>query len=274
MVHIDKQKFLLTHEDSGLFHRSEWDRSKHGPSTAYTAYRIVMALFMSTGIALHFVSTLDTLGIKWFIYMTNQGIGFLTLHYLIYAGIVVGRRMSPHDLPASSFPMLYSVSWGMQTCFTTVALWISIIYWGVLHSYVIEFGLMKGTWMEILNVFLHGLNTVSCLIDIMVTARPIYIHHSYLPIIFGVYYTLFSLVYWAAGGVGICMRRCPGSSDSANDPTCPMVCDKYIYPILDWEDHPGLAAGVVAGGCLLMPVLVAFWWGLVRLRMWIKEKTT
>ena len=90
MVHIDKvifktlvnntqniifqQKFLLTHEDSGLFHRSEWDRSKHGPSTAYTAYRIVMALFMSTGIALHFVSTLDTLGIKWFIYMTNQGI--------------------------------------------------------------------------------------------------------------------------------------------------------------------------------------------------------
>mgnify|MGYP007048369328 CR=1 FL=1 len=33
-----------------------------------------MALFMSTGIALHFVSTLDTLGIKWFIYMTNQGI--------------------------------------------------------------------------------------------------------------------------------------------------------------------------------------------------------
>lgn len=80
--------------------------------------------------------------------------------------------------------------------------------------------------MEILNVFLHGLNTVSCLIDIMVTARPIYIHHSYLPIIFGVYYTLFSLVYWAAGGVGICMRRCPGSSDSANDPTCPVVCDK------------------------------------------------
>ena len=28
---------------------------------------------MSTGITLHFVSTLDTLGLKWFIYMTNQG---------------------------------------------------------------------------------------------------------------------------------------------------------------------------------------------------------
>ena len=49
---------------------------------------------------------------------------------------------------------------------------------------------------------------------------------------------------------------------------------RYIYPILDWEDHPGLAAGVVTGGCLLMPVLVAFWWCLVRLRQWIKKKTT
>ena len=73
-----------------------------------------------------------------------SGIGFLTLHYLIYAGIVVGRRMSPHDLPPDSFPLLYSLSWGMQTCFTAVALWISIIYWGVLHAYVIEFGIIQG----------------------------------------------------------------------------------------------------------------------------------
>ena len=64
---------MLTHEDSSLFHRSEWDNNKNGPSTTYTVYRVAMALFMSTGIALHFVSTLDTLGIKWFIYMTNQG---------------------------------------------------------------------------------------------------------------------------------------------------------------------------------------------------------
>ena len=69
-----QKKFLLTHEDSGLFHRSGWDSAgKDGPSTAYTTYRVVMALFMATGITLHFVSTLDTLGIKWFIYMTNQG---------------------------------------------------------------------------------------------------------------------------------------------------------------------------------------------------------
>ena len=41
------------------------------------------------------VSTADTLGGKWFIYMTNQGILFLAIHYVIYAIIVVQRRLAP-----------------------------------------------------------------------------------------------------------------------------------------------------------------------------------
>ena len=60
--------------DVSLFHSSEWD-GEGVTSTWYVVYRICMALFMSTGITLHFVSTLDTLGLKWFIYMTNQGRG-------------------------------------------------------------------------------------------------------------------------------------------------------------------------------------------------------
>ena len=30
---------------------------------------------------------------------------------------------------------------------------------------------------------------------------------------------------------------------------------RYIYPILDWDAQPGMAAGVVLGGCVLMPVI-------------------
>ena len=72
MVKINRGKFSLVHEDADLFHRSEWD-DEDGPSTWYVVYRVILALFMATGVTLHFVSTLDTLGIKWFIYMTNQG---------------------------------------------------------------------------------------------------------------------------------------------------------------------------------------------------------
>ena len=65
------------------------------------------------------------------------------------------------------FPRLYSFSWGMQTTFTTIALFITLIYWAFLHRYVVEYDLLPGTWMKVLNVFLHAINSV----------RNIIIHH-------------------------------------------------------------------------------------------------
>jgi len=34
------------------------------------------------------------------------------------------------------------------------------------------------------------------------------IHHTYMPMLFGIYYTTFSVIYWAAGGTGRCAERC------------------------------------------------------------------
>lgn len=267
---IDTEKFLLQHHQPDRFHRSVWDGSG-APSLWYTIYRILLALFMLTGVLLHFVSSLDTMGSKWFIYMTIQGISLLTVHYLVYAGVVLGRRLgAPH--PLGSLPLLYRVSWGLQTCFTTVALWITIVYWTALHPYVVEFELIKGPWMHALNYFLHLVNTLSCVFDMFMTARPVRLHHAYLPALFGVWYTFFSLIYWAAGGTGICAPRCLNlpldSSLDQLDPSCPVHCDSYIYPILDWEDNPGMAAGIVIGGCLAMPLLQATWVGIA----WLRDK--
>ena len=135
--------------------------------------------------------------------------------------------------------------------------------------------LSSGTEMEILNVFLHGINTVSCLLDIMITARPIRIHHFYLAIIFGLYYTTFSVLYWAAGGEGICAPRCHqlavNSSLGSDDLSCPDECDPYIYPILDWDGNPGLAAGMVVGSCIMMPILQTGWWAVCWVRAKLKQ---
>jgi hypothetical protein len=51
------------------------------------------------------------------------------------------------------------------------------------------------------------------------------------------------------------------------------VCDKFIYPILDWEDHPGMAVGVIFGGCLFIPLIHCFWVGLAQLRMAVYKWT-
>ena len=46
-------------------------------------------------------------------------------------------------------------------------------------------------------------------------------------------------------------------------------CDPFIYPILDWANHPGIAVGMLFGGCIVFPLLHFFWLGISRLREWI-----
>ena len=58
MVKINRGKFSLVHEDADLFHRSEWD-DEDGPSTWYVVYRVILALFMATGV------TLNSMGVLW-----------------------------------------------------------------------------------------------------------------------------------------------------------------------------------------------------------------
>ena len=41
-------------------------------------------------------------------------------------------------------------------------------------------------------------------------SRPWRLLHFYFPILFGLYYTFFSVIYWAAGGTGICKVVEPG----------------------------------------------------------------
>lgn len=288
---IDKKKFLLTHNDNDRFHRSEWTEPGV-KSMWYMIYRVVLAVLMVSGVVAHALSTKDTLGTKWLIYMTNQGISFLTLHYVFYAILVVWNFSASYgDDPANGthLPLIYKISWGLQNMSSTVALFITLIYWTLLHPVVLEYNLIKGVWMNFLNVFLHGLNTVSYFIDIFVDARPTRIHHFYFSVIFGVYYTIFSLSYWAAGGLARCDVRCntltPNGTTVTTSPDPPVVvpsdrcekgykypcdvvvCDDFIYPITDWTCHPGQAVLlIILSSAIGMPILQTVWWSLHLLR--------
>jgi len=55
----------------------------------YTLYRIGVAVIFVSGITAHMVNS--KLGGKWFIYMTDQGIFFLTIHFVIEAILVTSR---------------------------------------------------------------------------------------------------------------------------------------------------------------------------------------
>ena len=60
---------------------------------------------------------------------------------------------------------------------------------------------------------------------------------------------------------------------NSSQPCGEVVCDKFIYPILDWSDKPGQAAGMILLGLVAMPVIQTFWWGCYSFRRWIRGRT-
>ena len=131
-----------------------------------------------------------------------------------------------------------------------------------------EAHLLKNEAAVYLNIFLHAVNSIACLIDIFITARPWKFFHFVYPICFGLYYTAFSLIYWGAGGVGVCYTTDLGHP-TATEKRGEFWCDPFIYPILDWQSNPAIAAGVLAGGCIVLPIFHAFWMGLAKIRQMI-----
>merc|ERR1719233_1102262 len=141
----------------------------------------------------------------------------------------------------------------------------------------------------VFNFFLHAFNTVSSLLDLFLTARPVNIFHFYLPVIFGVSYSIFTLFYGLAGGEGICIesicdpdpfhhpalvkKMSQGIEDEITS-TCPTVCASFIYPMLDWSNDPTLAIVVTLGGCVAVPLCYALLWAVYkgRLALWMHLK--
>jgi hypothetical protein len=61
----------------------------------------------------------------------------ITLLYQAYRNFCFCRRFANYPVVPGSLPPIYALSWSLQSAFFTVALWISIIYWAVLHKYVV-----------------------------------------------------------------------------------------------------------------------------------------
>ena len=101
---------------------------------------------------------------------------------------------------------------------------------------------------------LHGVNLPIAIIDIMISRIPIQLFHFYIPVSFGVVYTAFLVIFWAAGGT------------NARDG------GRYVYEFLDFTEHPGRSIGF----CILLIFAAAaihtVFFGLAQLRDQIAKR--
>lgn len=104
-----------------------------------------------------------------------------------------------------------------------------------------------GKGLEAMNFMIHAVNSIVCLIDMFVGARPYRLLHFYQPMIALTVYFIFTVIYWAAGGLNASGQN-------------------YIYAILDWNKPKQTVPLVILGLIFLLPVFHALLWSLHKLR--------
>ena len=92
------------------------------------------------------------------------------------------------------------VSWAVETISINIALFVTLLYWSAVHGYVLQYKLLEDEADWMFNIFNHSFNTLLSILDLIISARPVSLYHAYLPVMYGLLYSLFSLLYWLLGG--------------------------------------------------------------------------
>ena len=138
------------------------------------------------------------------------------------------------------------VTWFLADVIYVFAIIVTVVYFTALFPNI---GATEGSFfIHDLNV--HAFNTVQILIDIAIVARPVRLLHVLYPLLYGVIYVIFSIIYW--------------SKDKENN---------VLYPnILDWNKPGTTILFMILLTLLGLPVLQLMLFGLYRLRLYIYKR--
>ena len=165
-----------------------------------------------------------------------------------------------------SLTLLTKISWVFYNLANPIAIAITATFWGALYDYSkfpkevkrvclsteIHALHLTGTPMKPQEFLFHAVNSIAVVLDLFVGARPFFLLHVYQPFCVMFCYCTFTVVYWAAGGVGA-------------------EGEHWIYPIIDWDD-PGNTSLVVVLMFLMLIPLQGVMWGVHLLRDLIYRK--
>ncbi|XP_050589834.1 protein rolling stone-like isoform X1 [Bombus affinis] len=169
---------------------------------------------------------------KWPIYLTNWDL-ILGVSQALLGGFLVLRRwklqkVSDFDPSALMLGLIDRVYWFLYVVTTSIAFGVTITYWCSIFDPRIHY-------LDPLNIMLHICNSILMIIDFCITSIPFRLRNFWWCLIIVFLYTMFSLIYYFAGGV-----------------------DKngyhYIYKILDWK-KPVQASLICVGEGIFITIL-------------------
>ncbi|KAJ8735752.1 hypothetical protein PYW07_007372 [Mythimna separata] len=221
--------FSLEHEDSSDFYLSCWQRNR----SCWPLLCIRTLIFigcLSTVVASMVLMTQRLMNFgHWFIFMTHWGLVFNTISAALAWLISVVEFLRGPDSSPTTLVKLY---WSVFNATISVAFFITGFYWALLTDLTVEADYALD---PVLDVFVHGINSVFMFCLLITSRHPTRLLHFYIPLILGISYMLFSVIYYAAGGLS----------------PFGMV---WIYPMLDWS-KPGPTILLSFGSAVMIIVI-------------------
>ncbi|XP_050682070.1 protein rolling stone-like [Leptidea sinapis] len=224
--------WVFSSEKSSDFYLSSWQKGES--PVPMLIVRLVLA-GISSGI---FAWSLYS-GASWYwlVFLTNWGILFVFLMTISGLSVsIMSARKKLSDASSGDLPWYVSSYWLIYNVITTVAIMITGLYWILLYN--------PDASEEDVNFWLdlstHGFNSCIVFIELMVSRTPLRFVHIYQPLTVGLWYLVFSVIYYFAGG-----------TDEIGNP--------YIYSVLNWQepDQCMTLAAVSLGG--VFAVFTSLW---------------
>ncbi|KAL1491405.1 hypothetical protein ABEB36_012006 [Hypothenemus hampei] len=220
--HFNAQNFWPTHHNPAIFIMSQWQPDKEVPNVIYLLIRVLIFVAFFVVWVLSYAMETQEGKHKWAIYLTNWGLTLCTIQSFFASLMLICSTFGNSDVTENVLK-LYKTYWVINSMATTVAFTISLVYWTLIH---------QPEYMSPMNFLVHGMNSILMFIDFCVVAQPVRLLHFIYPIIITLAYVTMSAIYFACGGT------------AKNN-------DKYIYPILKWDEIPS-----TLGYCLAIMVVI------------------
>ncbi|XP_061388702.1 protein rolling stone-like, partial [Musca vetustissima] len=186
---FQKEKFSLNHKPADDFLKSQWQTSQK--SYLWLLYRWGLALCFSVGVLGSLIQ--QWADGKWFIYLTDWG--FLLCMYISWFSAILVTIYHFHPRYFDNRTKVLKFYWCSHWCVLVVATVITFMYW--LFIYPTD----NANASDLYNLWAHGFNSILMVLDHMLVAFPTRLMHFVYPLILGLIYAIFSLIYYFAGGV-------------------------------------------------------------------------
>ncbi|XP_069138715.1 protein rolling stone-like isoform X1 [Argopecten irradians] len=233
-------RYGLDHDCPEDFVLSQWSDNP----VPYAIYRTIVAFYFS--LMVFYTAFGGNLGWKIFIMLTYWSFYILTFCQILRAVnvwhyIALKRENKDVNAELRNTPRI-KLQWLLHIITAGSAQIVTILFWTIAYD---------GSGYTLINLNSHGVNAVFVLVDMLVTRTPIRLLQSVYLGIYGTIYSLFTVLYFLAGG-----------TSHQGHP--------YIYKPLNYGEKPGVAvAYIVVIAALVAPLIHSMIFFLYRFRVFI-----